>query len=667
MRRKFDQFINKITTDFNQGVQYSKKYRLLLFSSFFVTFFIVALVHNLHLFTAVIFENGDYAANSILINLAKSLQLFVGNYSRMNFNHPGPAFLYIMAFFEKILFDSLHIVPSAFNSQVIGIMFLNSFFLAICCYIFFDFTKSIVKALSVVALVLLFYSINPFLLYSTWMPNVYFAPFFAFILSASVVSAKRPFFVWVMVLCGLFLIHGHVAFILITVPVILISLILCLSKYKFNINNLVNDNKSSLAISVIIILTFLSPILANTIINYPGEFGKYIQYGSNSVQQIPNVYSIIEFFLPFWSIVVASVQFPSKFPLQMSDAFAGLISLLLISLAIILVYEYTPEKKIYDILRSSGIIIFTVTIFFLIYIARGIDALTALNHYTGIFFYAVPLLLLCLILIGVLSTISNYKIIVLVLLTSLITIGITASLGDFTNPERGSPYIQEIITKLQSDPRWNNETIVLDFPATYWIEVIGLVSSLDRYNQPIYLTNSYSELKFTRSHMIENNQDPSKKIWHIILTDKKDVDQNVIYANQKYSLIDDTNSKIMTGDGWFADEHWGGNSYRWMNENGELFIFSPDYYKSNLILEVMSFYRPRTLLISMNDVIIFQGIIPSSEFSKICIPITLIKGQNKINLFVPDGSEKPCDIIELHNNDHRNLSVAFRNVSILGY
>jgi len=539
-----EQLINQITADFNQGVQYSKKYRILIFFSFLLIFFVIGLVHNLHLFTTVIFENGDYAANSILINLAKSLQLFVGNSSRMGFSHPGPAFSYVMAIFEKILFDGLHLVPSAFNAHVIGIMFLNSFFLAICCYIFFDLTKSVIKTLSVVALVLFFYSLNPVLLYSSWMPHAYFAPFFAFILSASAVSAKRSSFIWVMVLSGLFLIHGHVAFILITCPVFLISLILCSSKYEFNINRFVQDNRFNIIASLIIILIFLYPILVNTIINYPGEFGKYFQYSSNRVQQTPNAYSIVEFFLPFWSIVVTSVQFPSTLPVQTSDAFAGFVSIILISSAIILIYNYTSGKEIKDIIRNACIIIFAVSALFLIYITKGIDELSALNHYTGIFFYAVPLLLLCLILIGVISTISNYKIITLILIISLIAIGTTASLGNFTNSYGGSPNTQEIIKKLQSDPRWNNDTIVLDFPHDYWPDVAGIVITSERLGKPIYL-NSYWEFMFTKYHMIENNQDPSKKIWHIILTDKKNVNQNVIYANQAYSLIDDPNSTVV--------------------------------------------------------------------------------------------------------------------------
>jgi hypothetical protein len=658
MKQVSTQLINRITEDFHYGVQYSKKYRLLIFFSFLLTFFVVALLHNLHLFTTVIFESGDYAANSILINLAKTLQLFVGNSSRMGFSHPGPAFSYVMAIFEKILFDGFHLVPSAFNAHVIGIMFLNAFFLALCSYIFFDFTKSVIKTLSVVALVLFFYSLNPVLLYSTWMPHAYFAPFFAFILSASAVSAKRSYFIWVMVLSGLFLIHGHVAFILIICPVSLISLILCMSKYEFNINRFVDDNRFTIGISVIIILIFLSPILINTVINYPGEFGKYFQYSSNSVQQMPSIYSIMEFFLPFWSIVVTSVQFPSNLPIQTSGAFAGFVSLLLICSAIILVYNYTLEKKIKDIIKSTGIIIFTVSTLFLIYIAKGIDELSALNHYTGIFFYAVPLLLLCLILIGVISKISNYKIITLILIISLITIGIIASLGNFTDPERGSQYTKDIIKKLQSDTRWSNDTIVLDFPHDYWLEVAGIVLASERLGKPIYV-NPFWEFMFTKNHMLENNPDPSKKMWHIELTDKKDVAQNVIYSNQVFSLIDNPNLTINTGNGWYANENWGGGSYRWMNKNGELYIFSPDYCKSDLILEVMSFYHPRKLIISMNNTMIYQGEIPSSKFLNISVPITLVPGQNKINLFIPTGSEKPSDIIELHNNDQRNLSIVF--------
>jgi hypothetical protein len=50
-------------------------------------------------------ELGDFAANSLLIQKAKSLSLFTGNYSCVGFNHPGPTILYVLTAGEVFFFD----------------------------------------------------------------------------------------------------------------------------------------------------------------------------------------------------------------------------------------------------------------------------------------------------------------------------------------------------------------------------------------------------------------------------------------------------------------------------------------------------------------------------------------------------------------------------------
>jgi hypothetical protein len=49
-------------------------------------------VRNSWVFSLPIREDGDFAANSILVNQAVRFQLLVGNYSREEFNHPGRPF-----------------------------------------------------------------------------------------------------------------------------------------------------------------------------------------------------------------------------------------------------------------------------------------------------------------------------------------------------------------------------------------------------------------------------------------------------------------------------------------------------------------------------------------------------------------------------------------------
>src|SRR5579862_3892430 len=84
-----------------------------------VLFALLLLAHNARLFTRPIHEDGDYAANSILIARAKRLRLLVGNYSRTGFNHPGPAILYVLAGSEALFHDRLGLVPAPHNAHAL--------------------------------------------------------------------------------------------------------------------------------------------------------------------------------------------------------------------------------------------------------------------------------------------------------------------------------------------------------------------------------------------------------------------------------------------------------------------------------------------------------------------------------------------------------------------
>lgn len=520
-----DSIKNQIYSVFRQTIQYCQDSKLATFSIFFFIFSSVLIIHNLHLFTRVIFENGDYAANSILINLAKNFQLFVGNYSRMGFHHPGPAFLYIQAFFEVLLFDSFHLVPTPVNSHIISIIFLNSFLLAISCYILLDILKSFSKVLPIIALLLFYFSINPVFLNWIWMPDAYFIPFFTFILSASV-TPKKPFFIWSMILTGGILIHGHVSFILITVPVMVVSFILCLSNYQYNIKAFINDNRSIILVSLSLILLLSLPILINTIINYPGEFGKYLQYSSNRIQQTPDIKSIFIFFISFWSVgSISSI-----------NIYNNLIYFLFVIIIVVTIFYFQKDYEVKIFFKNFIIISITVSFTFLIYIAKGIDNLIQSNHYTGLFFYAIPLIYLVMILIGLIVLVPNNKSAYL-LISAIIISGFFASSGNLTNTYNGSPFIKDIIFKLQSDPRWNNETIVLDFPHDAWPEVAALVIALERQGKPSYLSNPYWEFMFTKKHILIDKQDISKE-WHIHIETLPGNFSNVIFSNAQITLID---------------------------------------------------------------------------------------------------------------------------------
>ena len=81
-------------------------------------------------------ENGDWAANSLLVRDATHGVLLHGHYSRWNFYHPGPAFLDTLALGEAVFFEWLHVVPGPYNGQFIAIVAAMALFFGLAISVF---------------------------------------------------------------------------------------------------------------------------------------------------------------------------------------------------------------------------------------------------------------------------------------------------------------------------------------------------------------------------------------------------------------------------------------------------------------------------------------------------------------------------------------------------
>ena len=77
-----------------------------------------------YLFATKLYENGDWAADSLMVREAKHHLLLHGHYSRWHFYHPGPALLDTLAAGEALFHDTLHLVPTPYNGQLIALCFV---------------------------------------------------------------------------------------------------------------------------------------------------------------------------------------------------------------------------------------------------------------------------------------------------------------------------------------------------------------------------------------------------------------------------------------------------------------------------------------------------------------------------------------------------------------
>src|SRR5690606_13958691 len=82
-------------------------------------------------FGSPVYEAGDLAVNALQVEYARHFAELYGNYSRFEFNHPGPAFFYVYAAFQWLLCDLIPLCPSPHNAHLLACVALQSFFFAL--------------------------------------------------------------------------------------------------------------------------------------------------------------------------------------------------------------------------------------------------------------------------------------------------------------------------------------------------------------------------------------------------------------------------------------------------------------------------------------------------------------------------------------------------------
>ena len=246
-------------------------------------FLAAIIIHGSMYFSPNIPEVGDYAANSILIQRAKLFQLFHGNYSRLEFFHPGPAFLQIQALGELILHDKTGLVPSQMGGQMIGALTLN------CVLIWLLFSSvenwaGLAKgALFNVTFLICLMTSLPGVVTGFWLPYLYVLPCSCYVYSLALLHLGKlqdiqDKFIFFLSL-GL-VIHGHASFIGLSFIGFLVSI--CSTSFTRHRN--LQDIASSVASlakprSILLIpIVFMLPILIDACVNFPGEFPKYILF-----------------------------------------------------------------------------------------------------------------------------------------------------------------------------------------------------------------------------------------------------------------------------------------------------------------------------------------------------------------------------------------------------
>jgi hypothetical protein len=358
----------------------------------------VLLVRNAFLFTTPEYEDADMGANSILIEQARRFTLLVGHYSREHFNEPGPAFLYVQAWGESLFYDALHLVPTAWNGQLIGLYALNALFAASVVVVGYGWTRSIGGATATLAAVALLGALHPTAFSSDWMPYVFVPAYLAFVVAIASVAAGRSQDCWLAALAGWFLIHGYAAFLLF-VPVLAVAAVAAVLWRRWREN--VKAGKSGIERTLFspparrvwipvaaISAVFALPMVIELALHWPGNFVKYFTYTSSAKPVMFSPVQLVRYVLWFW--------WPHEH--------AWALAVVLVAAAALATWRLPsgPLRRFCVALLAADAL---STVMFLAYAKDAADSLT--NYYIDYFYWTAPLLAVLVIVLALTELVSG--------------------------------------------------------------------------------------------------------------------------------------------------------------------------------------------------------------------------------------------------------------------
>jgi hypothetical protein len=456
----------------------------------------ITLLRNTYIFTTHVYEDGDFALNSILVNHTHSSVQLVGNYSRVGFDHPGPAYIYVLSAGQTLFYDWLHIVPSQYGGQIIGVAIFQSIMVGLVVMSIYRITRSLVALLVAASIIFAFAARHDMLGY-IWMPYLYMPAFALLIAGGTAVASGYTRDAPLLVLAGCFLVHGHVAFIAFVALSVLFVVGGWLVHHHSRWREEIAANRRSLLWSAVTIAIFLVPMVVEVIRHYPGPWKDYYHYSTSHATKPHSASASVSYLGHFWS---------SSLPIWVTvvAAAAGLVSLVL---------DHDRRRRSYVLCGYGLLAVETVMCFF--YISRGVDQLTSLNYYTGYFYQTVPLFLVVFaaahtgMLVHERLTAGGvaWGPVVLPILSTAVAVALVvagAGAANLNDPYRGSDIYPKIVTALANDPDRDGRPIILDITQDTWPAAAGTVIQADRAGLSLCLQDPYWTLLFTAASMCPN-------------------------------------------------------------------------------------------------------------------------------------------------------------------
>jgi MFS family permease len=439
----------------------------------------VLLIRNAYLFSTKIYENQDYAANTIAVLQAKHFQLLLGNYSKENFYHPGPAFLYVMAAGESLFHDALHLVPTPWNGQVLAILLLNAALVAAALAVVARHAGSTRVTLACVLVVLLFVALHPLTVNSPWFPYLYFTPALLMLVSAASVATGETFALPVLALSGWLCIHGQAEFLVFAPLIAIVALAGHFWMRRKSQTRMFGAAWPWIGAAVISAL-FALPIVISTSQHWPGQFGSYLSYrrgvGQGKIHH--SLASSIGYVARFW--------WPGKPETPHVAVLGAAIALVLVVIAATLAHR-CPVPGLRRFLLWSVAMAAVMELIFVYFAQTAVsDYNIHTQSYLGYFTWAAPLIVVLVVAAGAVVHVRDRRTVVLPLVAAVAAGAVVATVvpqyqdDRFDPPAKyqGVPQLPQLVRTMASESRGRSMVIRINEGA--WIDAVGVVAYGDR-------------------------------------------------------------------------------------------------------------------------------------------------------------------------------------------
>lgn len=466
---------------------------------FGAAFLAVQLAHNGHLFSLFpnarpIYEDSDYAANSLLVLKAKRLEVLHGHYSRMGFYHPGPSLLYVLAAGEWLLHDQLKWVPAPHNAHMIAHLFLNAALIGVALTIV---TRSVgLRAGAAAALAFLVYFAREGHLASHWFAYTFFLAYLPFQIAAASVAAGRARHLGWLALTGGLAVHCHASFVLFAVPISLYAIARLWVRSGFKVRTTEPGVRRAWALFALVVGLFVLPIVLHTALNFPGEIGRYLEHRRAHANQRGNAAEVSRFMC-----LTLTNESELGWPLVAGAAIGVAVS--------VLTFPARGRRFVQQLAVVGALTTGAMTY----YTARGVDSYQ--HTYLGVFYGSVLLLGWAVIAMRLALLVRSRA--AFAVCGTVVAVWAAAT-GTFANRYEGVPEIPALTRQIANDPRWADGPPLFTLGGRdAWVEASALLLQLEREGKRPWLLEPRWHILFTDAFKPDDRE--RRGLWQIDAAD----------------------------------------------------------------------------------------------------------------------------------------------------